>query len=850
MYAECFLRSRVSPALDKTPKIQRARLLEGFVAPLGGVMLIEAPAGFGKTSLLADWRGRLHAAGWGTAWFTFDETDSLQTALQYLFFALREAGLECSQAEDGDVVLEVQRLLAAIERTGRQWLLVLDNLTASAAEIADGLLAPLFRFMPGNLSVALGSDGRLRLPISDLARRGLLRRVSADVLLFDRSDLRTIAGRAATDHQIRVILRKSGGWPALAQIMLADRLGSASQQGQDGTATISAFLHDRLLFALDREEQELLCLLSHLQRFSEPFLDRLTQCSAMKGQLAEFMERRLLCRVPADEELDLVVHPGFIDLLASAAIDGNTVRDFQRRAAAAHLKMGQFVHATAIAVAIGDERLIAEIIEACNPLRLWFELGLGPLRRIVNLLPADLRWRHPRIGYACITCWSKTGRLKESSDLFTKIEGELAGKDIGSLPPALRIERAMCRSLLAIYQGTPLTLADVEELEGFTMEFPDLAPLIMSAAGTMRGYVLQMESAFDAAADAARKAIVHAEDVQSQYAALFLHCDIGMIAGLKGKVAEAEAAFHEGDRACNAALREDERLTMIRDAFRLELHHELSPEDETVLPRLRNICRRLPRLEGWPDVFAAAFRTYSEKLVFTGSDEAALTLIDTGIDYARREDVRSLAYILGYHRALLLVLMGKHEEASRAVASLADEGLLAPGFMPWRAYEARVEAMAAIAFRSGNADARAMLEEASEWARGHGNLRSELRFRSFQASMGLGGEAARKAMIAQSGFSRSALLIERMRRSELNGKPHPHGATFETAGSAFFTPRELAVLERVERGLSDKAIALELGITPHGVRYHLKRIYAQLGVHTREQASRKAKGAARSTGPY
>jgi LuxR family maltose regulon positive regulatory protein len=54
----------------------------------------------------------------------------------------------------------------------------------------------------------------------------------------------------------------------------------------------------------------------------------------------------------------------------------------------------------------------------------------------------------------------------------------------------------------------------------------------------------------------------------------------------------------------------------------------------------------------------------------------------------------------------------------------------------------------------------------------------------------------------------------------------------------------------VERGLSDKAIALELGITPHGVRYHLKRIYAQLGVHTREQASRKAKGAARSTGPY
>ncbi len=842
MCAQWLLRSRISPAHDKTPRIQRDRLLEGFVPPIGGVMLIEAPAGFGKTNLLADWRGRLQAKGSGTAWFTFDETDSQHTALEYLCFALREAGLECTSVNDSNFALEVQRLLAAIERSGRQWFLALDNLTASAAEIAGALLAPLFRFIPGNLSVALASDGGLRLPVSDLARRGLLCRVSADMLTFDRSDLRAIAGRAVTDHQIRVILRKSGGWPELAQIMLADRMGSASQH----SSAIAAFLHDRLLSALGDEARELLCRLAHLRRFSEPFLDRLMQGRAAHGLIAEFLERRLVCRVPADEGLDLVVHPAFVDLLAGAsdALKDNAVRDFQRRAAEAHLEMGQFVHATGIAVAIGDEPLIAEIIEACNPLRLWFELGLGPLRRIVNLLPADLRWRHPRIGYACITCWSKTGQLKESSDLFTKIEGELAGRDNRSLPPALQIERAMCRSLLAIYQGTPLTMRDVEELESFKASFPDLAPLIMSAAGTMRGYVLQMESAFDAAEEAARTAIVHAEDVQSQYAALFLHCDIGMIAGLKGKVAEAEAAFHEGDRACNAALREDERLTMIRDAFRLELQHELSPEDETVLPRLRNICRRLPRLEGWPDVFAAAFRTYSEKLVFARNDEAGLTLIDTGIDYARREDVRSLADILGHHRVLLLVLMGRTEAAREALARLAAEERLAAG---WRAYEARVEAMAAIAFHSGDVQARQMLEEAATWARRHGNLRSELRFLSFQAGMGHGGEAALAEMQARSGFSRSTLLIERLRRSGVNDAP-PSRALPESEGSAFFTPKERAVLERIGRGLSDKAIALELGITPHGVRYHLKRIYAQLGVHTRAEASRKARATART--PY
>ena len=44
----------------------------------------------------------------------------------------------------------------------------------------------------------------------------------------------------------------------------------------------------------------------------------------------------------------------------------------------------------------------------------------------------------------------------------------------------------------------------------------------------------------------------------------------------------------------------------------------------------------------------------------------------------------------------------------------------------------------------------------------------------------------------------------------------------------------------LERGLGDKAIAIELGITAHGVRYHLKRIYAKLHVRDRAEARQKA----------
>ena len=56
----------------------------------------------------------------------------------------------------------------------------------------------------------------------------------------------------------------------------------------------------------------------------------------------------------------------------------------------------------------------------------------------------------------------------------------------------------------------------------------------------------------------------------------------------------------------------------------------------------------------------------------------------------------------------------------------------------------------------------------------------------------------------------------------------------------FLTPRALEVMKALRGGMSDKEIALLLGISPHGVRYHLKRVYAQMKVQTRDEACRTA----------
>ena len=52
--------------------------------------------------------------------------------------------------------------------------------------------------------------------------------------------------------------------------------------------------------------------------------------------------------------------------------------------------------------------------------------------------------------------------------------------------------------------------------------------------------------------------------------------------------------------------------------------------------------------------------------------------------------------------------------------------------------------------------------------------------------------------------------------------------------------REQDILARLEEGMRDREIADALGLSVHGVRYHMRKLFAKLGVHTRADAVRRA----------
>ena len=62
----------------------------------------------------------------------------------------------------------------------------------------------------------------------------------------------------------------------------------------------------------------------------------------------------------------------------------------------------------------------------------------------------------------------------------------------------------------------------------------------------------------------------------------------------------------------------------------------------------------------------------------------------------------------------------------------------------------------------------------------------------------------------------------------------------DTSAQQVLTPRELDVIDAIGSGLSNKAIARQLGISLHTVKFHIESLLRKLGAHTRAEAVAKA----------
>ena len=292
---------RFHPPLASPIDVRRDRLIDALRLDPAPVTLVCAPAGSGKTSLLADWAAQ--AVGAPIAWLSLDRHDNDPGHLwSGLLDALRATGRFSGESPLRQLVAPsdevdpgfVDELMEHVGMESEMLWLVLDDVHALQHPAAITSLELLLRRSPSNLHVVLSSRVEPPVGIPRLRIRGDLREIRARDLAFTLEEtaelvLRHEVGVSVAD--LEVLHARTDGWAAGLQIACMAIAG-----GEDPGAFVARFDGD------DHEIAEYLLteVMHGLPAESRRFMLRTSVCADLSVALAQ----RLSDRTDAAQVLD------------------------------------------------------------------------------------------------------------------------------------------------------------------------------------------------------------------------------------------------------------------------------------------------------------------------------------------------------------------------------------------------------------------------------------------------------------------------------------------------------------------------------------------------------------------
>ena len=380
--------SKLSPPLLRPGIVDRPLPIDGLLAAVHApVVLVSAPAGYGKTTLLALWRARDERP---FAWVSLDAGDNDPVALVAAVLgaldpvlaldrALAEA-LAVPEPPLEEVVLP--SLVNACADAGRAFVLVLDDLHLVTDERSHAAIGYLAQRLPTGCQLALATRTEPALPLASLRAHGRLGEVRAAELSLRDAEAEALlaaAGVRLTDDRVARLLERTEGWPAamyLAALSLRGR--SQPEQFVDRFAGTSRHLADFLTEdVLGRQPDDVIDFLLHtcvLEELTGPLCDALTGGTGADATLRE-LERTNLFVVPLDQErLAYRYHHLFAQYLRAelARREPELVGELHRRAWRWYREHGLVGRAVAHAQACGDFDVAAELVAAE-----WLAMSVG-----------------------------------------------------------------------------------------------------------------------------------------------------------------------------------------------------------------------------------------------------------------------------------------------------------------------------------------------------------------------------------------------------------------------------------------------------------------------------------------
>lgn len=904
-FRSIYIRTKTRVPARAPELIDRPRLMDSLArAAPAKVVLIQAPAGYGKTSLLQQWTARLSEQGARIAWFTADAGDrDPKVFLNYLVQALEGAGHSVADALRPLVVAEsfytwqvvATHLANSLVGMGAPVYLFIDDLQHVRDSEALECLRYLMESTPPELHFVLSSREDPGIPLGRLRALGHLFELRTAELRFAATEtaayFETRGHTQLSSERLAALESRSEGWiVGLKLLSMAmqwnreERFDGAALSGEN--REIADFFAEDVLARQPHDVQEFLLRTCVLERLCPALCDSLPGINGSR-ELIDRCDARGLFLVALDQTRTWYrYHSLFADFLRRQLNDRfpGLADTLQVEASRWLEDAGFYVEAFDYALRGRNPIRAAEILDArCDSM--WSAGRQQAVQALAERLPPHVQALYPRImlalAWRLVACW-KVGQARQLVDVCRARLSQMHPDENDAAARSLRhrILHRESQIALLLYR-----LDDVERLSRQLLESigsDNQDPYLKASVLLSLQYALREQFQLGDCArliEESREVMSRAEFSQGL---VFHSAHAGPTHLLAGRV-------HEARRTLTAGLEVARDLTgpgsSLGAVVALNLAQLLYECNE--LEGCRNLMEEYFHSDepvGYAGQLVAGWITSSRLARVRGDSAAALAILRDAEELAERYSATQLRLVAGAEHVKLLLRMGKPDDAAqharriglaRKLEQPAARGRLntadSAQALAWcrlAASQDRVGDALAVARRwRAHVTTAGAVHAAVEW----GVMVSELLVLSEDR------KAAQRSLwqtvlqAAPAGFSRVFLdegepvasLLDRMATGE--PKPQDPADAFlrrliadfgssrddsrrlppepleKTSMIGRLSTRELEIVVLAGAGMLNKQISEKLGLTEGTVKWYLQQVFDKLGVRDRSRAAAKAR---------
>ena len=540
------------------------------------LVLVSAPAGFGKSTLLADWLDQPTVRG---AWLSLDARDNdIVRFARYLAAATARlaGGTEDTpsfDAESFDPELALAGILDRLEATGRGAVLVLDDYHVIEEPAIHRLVASLVERLPTGARLVIATRADPPLTLARLRARGELLEVRGEDLRFTVAEAAALVRSTGVElpaAEIEELTERTEGWAAalrLAAVSLRGRPDHAELVRRFGASHrfILDYVVEEVLASLPRESQEFLLRTSILDRLCGPLCGAVAGVPDGQARLEE-MERANLLIIPLDDERRWYrYHALFAEILRARlrTLHPDGVAELHRRASAWHEERGDDDEAIGHALRSGDLERTSRIVAFASG-RHVSAGELSTVRGWLDALPAETVRGHAQLSASYAWVLLLAGETEGVADRLADADCALAaGRDGGPMmAPAIPTQLALLRSQLAALEGDSATaIAQARLARELVPAGPpaEREATLRGTATVLLAFALSHAGDLDAAAEAYEAALPDLRAGGNRFAT-------GRAIGDLAKIALKRGDPDRAVRLCEAELEQIPRETAATDS--------------------------------------------------------------------------------------------------------------------------------------------------------------------------------------------------------------------------------------------------------------------------------------------